>query len=136
MQSLLRKYASAFMTTVNTDRQCSVVGCDSKSASFRCSKCKKVYYCSSEHQKIDWKSHKKLCFTPAESKNSQTLHDSNRSDISSESRISRCMFCGESLVLSSEEDAVSHMRCYFYLLFTYYLNYAFFFNYYHYGPGQ
>lgn len=27
-----------------------------------------------------------------------------------ESRISRCMFCGESLVLSCEEDAVSHMR--------------------------
>ena len=27
----------------------------------RCSGCKKVYYCSKEHQLADWPSHKKVC---------------------------------------------------------------------------
>lgn len=30
-------------------------------ASLKCSKCRCVYYCSVEHQKADWKSHKKVC---------------------------------------------------------------------------
>jgi len=28
----------------------------------RCSQCKCVFYCSREHQKIDWKKHKSQCF--------------------------------------------------------------------------
>ena len=28
----------------------------------RCSKCKTVSYCSREHQKHDWKSHRSVCF--------------------------------------------------------------------------
>ena len=35
---------------------------------------------------------------------------SNSSVDGEEKRTSRCMFCGEALVLSSEEDAVEHMR--------------------------
>ena len=27
----------------------------------QCSRCKKSYYCSKEHQKIHWKVHKKVC---------------------------------------------------------------------------
>lgn len=27
----------------------------------RCSRCKNILYCSSEHQKLDWKRHKKQC---------------------------------------------------------------------------
>eukprot|EP01040_Poterioochromonas_malhamensis_P003004 gene3004-3191_t len=30
-------------------------------ALMQCSQCKNVYYCSKEHQKRDWKSHKKYC---------------------------------------------------------------------------
>lgn len=34
--------------------------CGTKSTSC-CGKCKKVYYCSKDHQKIDWKHHKVIC---------------------------------------------------------------------------
>lgn len=27
----------------------------------KCSQCKQVYYCSAEHQKDDWKNHRKDC---------------------------------------------------------------------------
>ena len=35
-----------------------------KPAEKSCSRCKMVYYCSVEHQKVDWKQHKKGCFPP------------------------------------------------------------------------
>ena len=31
-------------------------------AEFRCARCKKVYYCTTEHQKRDWQVHKVSCF--------------------------------------------------------------------------
>jgi hypothetical protein len=119
-------------------RCCAFPDCISQSApSLRCSQCKTVFYCSPEHQKFHWKIHKTVCAAPNSTKNIINSSNSNSTIYSgiantslsgrettgnnkesssdcrsskSESRISRCMFCGESLVLSCEEDAVSHMR--------------------------
>lgn len=33
-----------------------------KISTAKCSNCGSVYYCSAEHQKTDWKNHKKSCF--------------------------------------------------------------------------
>ncbi|XP_059610879.1 prolyl hydroxylase EGLN3 [Phlebotomus argentipes] len=30
----------------------------------RCSKCQVVFYCSQEHQRVDWRSHKRICHPP------------------------------------------------------------------------
>lgn len=30
----------------------------------RCSKCQQVFYCSQEHQKFDWRQHKRICHPP------------------------------------------------------------------------
>ncbi|KAH9950570.1 hypothetical protein B0H21DRAFT_722295 [Amylocystis lapponica] len=35
-------------------------------AGFVCSRCKLVKYCSSEHQRLDWEEHKRVCAKPAE----------------------------------------------------------------------
>lgn len=43
---------------VNRNRACFVC---QKNSSLRCSKCKKIYYCSVECQKQDWHSHKLIC---------------------------------------------------------------------------
>jgi uncharacterized C2H2 Zn-finger protein len=38
---------------------CVVCGRDDRL--LRCSRCKSVFYCTKEHQKLDWKRHKRLC---------------------------------------------------------------------------
>ena len=35
--------------------------CGKKDRVLQCSRCKKVFYCSKEHQQLDWKSHKVSC---------------------------------------------------------------------------
>ena len=50
-------------TDDNTTKTCNVCG---KEATKFCSKCKLIYYCCVEHQRSDWKNHKKTCLTPAE----------------------------------------------------------------------
>ena len=40
-------------------RECS--NCTKLDSNYKCSKCKKVFYCSKKCQKEDWKSHKKIC---------------------------------------------------------------------------
>jgi phage FluMu protein Com len=127
----------------------------------RCSRCKKIYYCSAEHQKVHWRLHKGVCNasiqqekskqTPSpdnaaddrteSNKSSSSNNNSNGSSSSSgnsklntsdqkdtlsgqesenekneinsgeqEKKTVRCMFCGDQLVLASEEEAVDHMR--------------------------
>lgn len=40
---------------------CSAVKCSNGSKLMVCSRCRKVYYCSQEHQKQHWKQHKSVC---------------------------------------------------------------------------
>ena len=115
------------MSLLNVN-ECAVTKCPNF-ANKRCSRCKSVYYCSVEHQKEHWVNHKSLCIIPitASSSSSKKIESVNSSssdsvDKSSESRVlqplsilttgekeCRCMFCGDLLLLSSEEAAVDHM---------------------------
>lgn len=54
---------------------------------------------------MDWKHHKHACKLSSQSEDKKS--EEKADDLV---RISRCMFCGESLLLKCEEDAVSHMR--------------------------
>eukprot|EP01033_Poteriospumella_lacustris_P024738 gene24738-gene21409 len=110
---------------------CSEPSCGSE-ASLRCSKCKSVYYCSESHQRQHWKVHKLCCgkaLTEDHSSQSEVPSSSHQwsgaltdnppnssggsplaPSTSTEQRSCRCMFCGENLILSSEDEAVDHMR--------------------------
>lgn len=113
-------------------KYCNYPDCKSVSTQ-RCSRCKKVYYCSVKHQKENWKAHKIQCSSSdsiqgvkkekilevSSVKDSKEAVDSGEEffkDSGSAAgnvggkRQSRCMFCGEQLVLESEDDAVNHMR--------------------------
>mmetsp|Transcript_17220 Transcript_17220/g.29149 ORF Transcript_17220/g.29149 Transcript_17220/m.29149 type:complete len:136 (+) Transcript_17220:215-622(+) len=103
-------------------RNCCAISCD-KTGTFRCGRCKQANYCSVEHQKLDWKLHKKNCKnegTPSSLKfdrfdgDSKYAKKANLKDDNSESveekRSCRCMFCGEQLILASEKEAIEHMR--------------------------
>jgi hypothetical protein len=106
---------------MNIDNICAVSMC-SLPAPFQCSKCKEVYYCCVEHQKEDWKGHKKSCKLK-DSSTSRAAHPPKPAAkvISSEpkaskvtmptgeTRQSRCMFCGENVIMSCEEDGHKHM---------------------------
>ncbi|KAL2070004.1 hypothetical protein VTL71DRAFT_14684 [Oculimacula yallundae] len=35
--------------------------CKKTEGTFKCSRCKVTFYCGREHQKVDWKVHKKVC---------------------------------------------------------------------------
>ncbi len=97
---------------------CQHAGCNQLSQ-LRCSGCRLVFYCSQEHQKIDWKRHKVVCKLNRKTEiietidlttcatNSQQPLEQKAADI--QKRECRCMFCGESLMLESEEEAMNHM---------------------------
>ena len=102
--------------------QCHYEGCGLP-ADKRCSRCREVFYCSPEHQKLDWHSHKLVCTpsatkvtqnngVPTNSTHARLAETNSPSEYSttSDSRQCRCMFCGEQLVLESEDAAVDHMR--------------------------
>jgi hypothetical protein len=83
-----------------------------------CSKCKTVAYCGVEHQRLHWSTHKHSC--KKQSKQTKVSKDeepwpSASSDGKEEKsdpvrKSCRCMFCGEELILSSEDEAVQHME--------------------------
>lgn len=91
--------------------------CGKQTANLQCTGCRLAYYCSKEHQKADWKSHKHLCrssVTPSNESKASVINESNSNSISEnsnavEKRECRCMFCGETLLLASEEEAIAHM---------------------------
>eukprot|EP01039_Chlorochromonas_danica_P006253 gene6253-6894_t len=74
---------------------------------FRCSRCQAAFYCSADHQKQDWRLHKSQCKAPLPLPSPSAP---TQSPAREESRLCRCMFCGEQLLLASEEAAVDHMR--------------------------
>lgn len=100
----------------NAKQICFFGGCP-LNASFRCSQCKSSFYCSKEHQQLHWKHHKHDCIKqktgsgikPLALENGHSQADGNYSPIEGK-RECRCMFCGQSLLLASEDEAVSHMR--------------------------
>lgn len=97
--------------------QCQFSNC-SEEGKFRCSRCRLVHYCGQEHQKLDWATHKHKCIqitsnpnntaaiTPIPSSFGQTSSKAPADD----SRVCRCMFCGEEMLMQSEAEAVDHMR--------------------------
>lgn len=67
---------------------CRVCGCRGPSA---CSKCRKVFYCSTAHQRVDWKlRHKKEC-------------DSTTNETSKETLPNEFLFAEKELVIEAEE---------------------------------
>ena len=102
--------------------KCGYEACTLDQCRFRCSRCKAVSYCSPEHQKLDWSAqHKRICQVIITSgKTNETIDNKptkidefqqNETNSTSEpKRECRCMFCGQMLLLGSEDEAVNHMR--------------------------
>ena len=88
-------------------KSCGLNNCD-KEGLLMCSSCKSKYYCCREHQKSHWKYHKHTC-TSKKSTDENKSNDTKTTN-PSEKRQCRCMFCGELLVLDSQDAAVDHMR--------------------------
>mmetsp|Transcript_15099 Transcript_15099/g.16377 ORF Transcript_15099/g.16377 Transcript_15099/m.16377 type:complete len:125 (-) Transcript_15099:229-603(-) len=95
---------------MSSHHDCLYEGCE-MSGKYRCSRCQIAYYCSPDHQKLHWKEHKPTCTRHIEQKTNETVVNSTPDDVKDdkEKRICRCMFCGESLLLESEEAAIEHM---------------------------
>ncbi len=105
--------------------KCGVVDCE-QNGSLRCSNCHLIHYCSVIHQKLDWKCHKNTCklvksTVQSQNKisendlhpkfvNEENLDDSGYSADPTEKRECRCMFCGNTMLLDSEEAAIAHMQ--------------------------
>jgi hypothetical protein len=86
----------------------------------RCSGCRLVFYCTKDHQKKDWKSHKHTCKSLNKPTTNAVIEHGVTNKVSSEEnpiqsenselKECRCMFCGETLFLASEEAAIDHMK--------------------------
>ena len=82
--------------------------CGSLDATWRCSACKLMHYCSKLCQKNHFKVHKKDCCKEKSCEDISTGKSESFSD-KVESRSCRCMFCGQVIIVSSEEEAIQHM---------------------------
>lgn len=76
---------------------------------YRCSICKIALYCSADHQKLHWKQHKISCKCNTTIDTKDKPRQVDNIECSESKKICRCMFCGEELVLKSEDEAVMHM---------------------------
>ncbi len=95
-----------------TGQKCGVLGCIA-TAKLRCSKCKTQHYCSAEHQRTDWASHRRSCRTAKEREKEKIRPPQppeNEESGGDGSRQSRCFFCGENIVMKDEYDAQLHMQ--------------------------
>ena len=80
--------------------------CGSLDAIWRCSACKSITYCSKLCQKNDFKKHKKVC---CQEKAAEVIVQKESEPAKVETRSCRCMFCGQIVMVSSEEEAIQHM---------------------------
>ena len=111
---LARAYCIIMSSSSALIFSCEVENCN-ELATYRCSRCKAVHYCCAEHQKLHWKIHKRNCTSAAEvtptvvGMVTDSGSQDNGANSGSEKRVCRCMFCGNELVLGSEEEAIDHM---------------------------
>jgi hypothetical protein len=98
------------MAESSISHKCEVQNCPNP-GKFRCTSCQTVYYCSQDHQRSDWLANHKAICAKAKSSTPATNPDNSKScNSESEIRTCRCMFCGQALLLSSEDEATDHMR--------------------------
>ncbi len=83
-------------------------GCGSLDATWRCGACKIINYCSKQCQKNHFKQHKKDCCKEKASEE-ETKSKTIMANDKIETRSCRCMFCGQIIIASSEEEAIQHM---------------------------
>ncbi len=88
------------------ESRCAVENCGGI-PKYRCGKCRIVFYCSQDHQKLHWQFHKLQC---GKKPRSETSTNSPQCDETVEKRFCRCMFCGVEMALTSEEEAIQHME--------------------------
>ena len=95
-----------------SDNICSLPHCNIVAES-RCAGCKDAFYCSRDHQKKHWNSHKLECAgrERCSTKTSQAAdpHQSIDTGADGGTRSCRCMFCGELMEFKSEAEAIAHM---------------------------
>ena len=71
----------------STTNKCII--CGKEDELFKCSQCKSVFYCSREHQKQDWKNHKKVCIPQVPTSDTATISKVEPSPSSSTITISK-----------------------------------------------
>lgn len=92
---------------MSTNYKCGHCG---KSATKICSKCKSIAYCSVEHQRLHWSEHKLHCKKLSVDSQNNSTSSSAVSSSQPVVKSCRCMFCGEEMLLTSEEEAIKHME--------------------------
>ena len=67
--------------------RCALLGCNKEGCGLRCADCRGAFYCSEEHQRSAWKSHKPICLQWKSSRTGypeqalQKIYGMNRSDL-------------------------------------------------------
>lgn len=88
------------MSSVNECAVCGIGGLQ-----FRCSRCHLVYYCTKEHQRIDWKKHKVHCKS---GDNPSLVNDSQNSAVTQSENLTITQEgSSESVILNSKTESLS-----------------------------